>query len=423
MQEDFLHYVWQHKKIDVLNLKTTQQQPIGIVAVGHHNPNSGPDFFNSQLLIDEQLWAGNVEIHIKSSDWYAHHHEQDGAYDNVILHVVYDHDSEIFRKDNTKIPTLELKGCIQKGVFENYQRLFSNTHKWINCEANFMEVDPFVRFNWLQRLFFERLEEKSNRMEALLLDSKNDWEAVLFKLLAKNFGLKVNGDAFFSMANSIDFSILRKTRNKQLHLEALFFGQAGLLEQASETAYQDELQKTYQFLKKKFQLENSHVMPLQFFRLRPPNFPTLRLSQLANLYHSEQHVLSKIITAKSLEDFYELFDVSTSTFWKTHYTFSKSSTESAKKLTKAFIDLLVINTILPIKFCYAKHKGITAVAEVIEIISAIDAEANSITKGFRHLNYKPTSALESQALIQLKTHYCDKHQCLQCAIGNSLLGK
>lgn len=423
MQEDFLHYVWKHKKIDVLNLKTTQQQPIRIVSVGRHNHNSGPDFFNAQLTIGEQLWAGNVEIHIKSSDWYAHHHEQDVAYDNVILHVVYEHDSDIFRKDNSEIPTLELKQVINQGVFENYKRLFSAQHQWINCESDFAAVDDFIISNWLQRLYFERLEVKANRVEALLAASKNDWESVLFKLLAKSFGLKVNGEAFLSMASSMDFSVIRKTRDQQLHLEALFFGQAGLLAQASDVPYQVALQKEYEFLKQKFQLDNSHVMPFQFFRLRPPNFPTIRLSQLAMLYHKEQHLLSKIIAAKTMADFYELFDVTTSEFWKSHYTFSKASKASAKKLTKSFVDLLVINTILPIKFSYAKHKGQTVVQEISEVISEIEAEKNSISKGFNSLKKVANSAMESQALIQLKTNYCDTNQCLQCAVGNALLGK
>jgi len=224
MQEDFLHYLWKHKKFDTLNLKTTQGEQITLIFVGEHNHNSGPDFFNSQLKIAEQLWAGNVEIHVKSSDWFLHNHETDKAYDNVILHVVWEHDTEIFRKDNSEISTLELKDYVDKSVLQKYQQLFSNTNKWINCENNFAEVDDFVLDNWLERLYFERLERKSEDINQLLKTSKNNWEAVLFKMLAKNFGLKVNGESFFSLANSFDFSILRKLQTKQQNLEALFFG-------------------------------------------------------------------------------------------------------------------------------------------------------------------------------------------------------
>ena len=355
MQEDFLHYVWQYKKFDVLHLKTTHNESLDIVKVGQYNVNSGPDFFNAQLKIGYQLWAGNVEIHIKSSDWYVHNHEQDAAYDNVILHVVWEHDSEVFRKDNSQIPTLELCHYIDNHLIDNYKSLFSNANKWINCENHFAEVDTFILDNWLERLYFERLERKSDSILELLDQSKNDWEAVLFKLLAKNFGLKVNGDVFFSLANSIDFSIMRKTQSKPELIEALLFGQAGLLESDHQEAYFLQLVKDYRFLKQKFQLNNQYVLPLQFFRLRPLNFPTIRLSQLAMLYHKHQNLFSKLMTAQTLEEYYELFDISASSFWETHYTFGKQSKATTKSLTNSFIDLVLINTILPLKFCYTKH--------------------------------------------------------------------
>jgi hypothetical protein len=205
MQEDFIHYLWLHKKLDVLNLKTTHHERLEIVNVGQHNQDSGPDFFNGQIRIQDQLWAGNIEIHIKSSDWFVHGHEQDPAYDNVILHVVYEHDTEIFRSDNSTIPTLELKQFVDASLLDNYHKLFSSKNKWINCEQDFPEVDEFTLKNWQERLFFERLERKSKTIDNLLKSSKNDWEAVLFKLLAKNFGLKVNGTAFSSIANSMEF--------------------------------------------------------------------------------------------------------------------------------------------------------------------------------------------------------------------------
>ncbi|MEM5567053.1 DUF2851 family protein [Psychroserpens sp. AS72] len=421
MQEDFLHYLWLHKKFNVLQLKTTQHERLKIVNVGQHNHNSGPDFFNGQVRIGDQLWAGNIEIHIKSSDWFVHGHEQDAAYDNVILHVVYEHDTEIFRSDNSTIPTLELKSFISSEILNNYQKLFSSKNKWINCEQDFPEVDEFTLKNWQERLYFERLERKSNTIEEVLKASKNDWEAVLFKLLFKNFGLKVNGSAFASIANSIDYSIVRKTGSNLEQLEALLFGQAGLLEKESSTNYYETLQKEYKFLKQKFQLDNQGVINVQFFRLRPPNFPTIRLSQLANLYHKEQQLFSKVISAENLKDIYTLFEVNTSPFWNTHYTFDKESKQSTKKVTKAFVDLLLINTILPIKFCYAKQNGEAIDDSILEIINAIVPEKNSVVDGFSQLKHKPKSALESQAFIQLKSEYCDKNKCLQCAIGNALL--
>ncbi|MDD7885317.1 DUF2851 family protein [Flavivirga sp. 57AJ16] len=421
MQEDFLHYIWKHKKFQIDHLKTVTGEAIVINTVGQHNLNSGPDFFNAQLTVGEQLWAGNVEIHVKSSDWFLHHHEKDKAYDNVILHVVWEHDTDVYRKDRTVIATLELKDFIGKDVLSNYKNLFTKQNKWINCEHDFASIDDFVLNNWLERLYLERLERKTKVIEQLLKASKNDWEAVLFKMVAKNFGLKVNGDSFFSLAKSIDFSILRKSRYNRASLEALLFGQAGLLDHDIEEVYCLNLIKEYQFLKQKFKLENGHVLPCHFFRLRPSNFPTIRLSQLASLYHEHQNLFSKIIETNHLDDFYKLFKVSTSKFWETHYTFQKESKTSKKTLTKSFMDLLLINTILPLKFCYAKQQGEMVNSDIIKTATSIVSEKNSIIEAFNSLKKLSKSALDSQGLIQLKKEYCDKNKCLQCAVGNTLI--
>ena len=421
MQEDFLHYIWKHKKFDSLKLKTFNGELISIVSVGQHNLNSGPDFFNGQLKIENQLWAGNVEIHIKSSDWFVHNHEIDKAYDNVILHVVWEHDSEIFRKDNTVIPTLELKSIVAQDTLQNYQKLFSKNRKWINCENDFAAVDNFVLHSWLERLYFERLERKSIEIESLLKQSAKNWEAVLFKLLAKNFGLKVNGDAFLSLANSLDFSVIRKTQSNLLSLEALFYGQFALLDSDVQEPYFLELKKEYHFLSNKFKLSHQGVLPLQFFRLRPPNFPTIRLSQLANLYHTQSNLFSQIINANTIEELYQLFLVSTSQFWETHYTFNKESRKSIKNTSKAFIDLLLINTIIPLKFSYAKHQGKDINDNLVMLMQQLKSEKNTIIEKYNSLKKVSTSALQSQALLQLKNEYCDKNKCLQCAIGNALI--
>jgi len=423
MQEDFLHYLWKHKKINVANLKTTKGEAVTLLNVGEHNQNAGPDFFNTQLKIGEQLWVGNLEIHIKSSDWYLHNHQTDANYDNVILHVVWEHDTEIFRKDNTEIPTLELKHYVKEEALNNYQKLFSTPQKWINCENDFASIQDFTISNWLERLYFERLERKANNILKVLGQSTNNWEAVLFKMLSKNFGLKVNGEAFASIANSFDFSIIRKQQSKQLSLEALLFGQAQLLQIDCQEPYFLELEKEYQFLKQKFSFSTQNITPLQFFRLRPPNFPTIRLSQLANVYFKHKNLFSKVIETKTLKGFYTLFSVETSVFWETHYTFTKASKASKKRLTKSFIDLLLINTIIPIQFCYAKHHGKSIDNEIIQLLQQIASEKNSIVNKFNSFKKISKSALESQALIQLKTEYCDKNKCLQCAVGNSILNK
>ena len=422
MQEDLLHYIWKHKAFNTSQLKTTKGEAISINLLGQHNHNSGPDFFNSQLSIDSQFWAGNVEIHIKSSDWYVHNHETDKAYDNVILHIVWEHDTEIFRKDNSEIPTLELKHYVDKNLLDNYQKLMQSK-SWINCESYFPEIDIFLLNNWLELLFIERLEQKSEAIRDLLEASNNDWEAVLFKMLLKNFGLKVNGESFLSLANSLDFSVLRKLQNDVLDLEALLFGQANLLDTDTEEIYFLDLKERYKFLKQKFKLNNQGVLPVHFFRLRPSNFPSIRLSQFANLYSTEQNLFSIVIDLKTKEDYYKFFKKGVTDFWDTHYTFSKTSKKSKKLLTKSFIDLVIINTIIPLKFSYAKSQGKSIEEDLFQLIRQIKIEENSIVSNFKDLKKIENTALNSQAFLQLKQQYCDKNKCLQCAVGNSLIVK
>ena len=423
MQEDFLHYVWQHKKMSLKSLKTTAQDPITLKAVGLANVNSGPDFFNAQVRIGTQMWAGNVEIHVKSSDWYVHHHETDAAYDNVILHVVWEHNMEIYRKDNTPIPTLELKNYVLPHTYKNYTTLLNQKQYWIPCEPNMKEVDGFTVNHWLERLYLERLEGKYKAIEAQLIESKQNWEAVLFWQLAKNFGLKVNGDAFLSIAKSMDFSVIRKSQFEAHQLEALFFGQSGLMETEAQDVYVSELKNTYAFLKTKFSITNNGVLPVQFFRLRPPNFPTIRLAQLAALYSRCTNLFSSIIEAQSLDQLHAIFEGSTSKFWDTHYTFEKTSKSTPKTLTKPFMNLLIINTIIPIKFAYNKFNRQTNQEDVVAIMRKIPMEHNSIVDKFHTLYAFGKTAFDSQALIQLKQNYCSKNKCLHCAIGSALLNR
>lgn len=421
IREDFLHYLWQYKLFDILNIESASKETLEVINAGQHNFNEGPDFLNAQIKIGRQLWAGNVEIHVKSSDWYVHNHETDTAYDNVILHVVWEHDVAIFRKDNSKITTLPLKQYVPQKLLHAYQQLFSKQNTWINCDKHIAKVSQFTLDHWKERLYLERLEHKSTLILNLLKQSNNDWEAVLFKLIAKNFGLKVNGASFFNMANSFDFSIWRKNQSKLINLEALLFGQAHFFDDEFEDPYFISLKKEYQFLQKKYKLQPIFKNDVKFFRLRPSNFPTIRLSQLANLYANQINLFSKIITAKTLNDYYDLFQSSTSTYWETHYSFKSTSKQRVKKITKSFIDLLIINTILPLRFVYQKYIGQPDEAQIFTIIKTIPSETNAIIHKFAEINIKSSNALESQALIQLKNDYCNKQKCLQCAIGNALL--
>ena len=420
MKEDFLHYIWQFKKFDFSNLETVQGEKLILFNSGHYLQLAGPDFFNSQLSIGEQKWAGNVEIHLKSSDWYVHHHENDSNYDNVILHVVWEHDTEVFRKDNSEIPVLELRKYVSKQTLEKYLNL-SSLKSWIFCEKEIATIDDFIFKNWQEKLFFERLERKSIPIQKILQETENDWETALFCLLAKSFGLNTNGEIFFKIAQSIPFSIIRKESFEVENLEALFFGRSGLLDFDNEDSYFKDLKFRYGYAITKYKLQQVYVDPIQFFKHRPDNFPTIRLSQLANLYHISKNLFSSIINAQSLPEFYTIFNVEVSEYWKTHYQFDKISPKKKKALTASFVDLLLINTIIPIKFAYAQSQGKDISEELIALLESIPAEKNVIIEKYSDFGIKAKNAFETQALLQLKNEYCNQKRCLECGIGLELM--
>ena len=420
MKEDFLHYLWKFKKFDSLNLKTFNGEEITIVNVGQYLELAGPDFFNAQIVIGKQKWAGNVEIHLKSSDWYVHHHERDEAYENVILHVVWEHDTEIFRSNNTEIPVLELKTYIDAATIANYQYLMA-PKSWIYCEKQLRDIKEFTLKNWQERLFFERLERKSNPIFELLKRTNNDWESVLFCLLAKNFGLNTNGEIFFKIAQTISFSTIRKESFEVENLEALLLGIAGLLDAEKEDNYFKDLKFRYFYLLHKYQIEKKVFEPVQFFKHRPDNFPTIRLSQLANLYHVQLNLFSVISTLNSVKNIYEVFNVSASEYWQNHYQFDKESPKKKKKLSKSFIDLVIINTIIPLQFAYAKSQGKEISEDLIQLINGVAPEKNAIIDKFGSFGIKAENAFETQSLLQLKNEYCNKSRCLECAFGMELL--
>lgn len=423
MKEDFLHYVWKYQKFNTSNLLTTTGDALLVLHPGQHNFNSGPDFFNAQLKINDQLWAGNVELHIKSSDWYMHQHDKDKAYDSIILHVVWEHDTEVFSKNQEPFDTLQLAQYIDKMALNSYKALFSNSQNWINCENRFHTVDAFILENWLERLYLERLEQKSEEILKQLVQTNNHWEALLFHMLSKNFGLKVNGDSFFSMATSVDFTTVQKCCWNIFDLEAVFFGQVGLLEKEPLDEYYQILQQKYTYLSRKFQLNNDSVIAPKFFRLRPPNFPTIRLSQLAMLYAEKKHLFSAVIAAQTKEEFYKIFAVKASAYWDTHFNFGVMALNRGKILTKKFIDLLLINTVIPLKFCYAQSQGKDISEALLLLAASIFKEENTIVNRFNSLQPVARNAMDSQALLQLKNNYCDLKRCLDCAVGNSLLNR
>ncbi|MHA6281235.1 DUF2851 family protein [Salinimicrobium sp. CAU 1759] len=421
MREDYLHYLWQFQKFNNLNLKTVEGKIVQVISPGLHNELSGPDFFNARLLIGEQEWAGNVEIHLRSSDWYLHGHETDPAYDNVILHVVWIHDVEIFRKNNSPLPVIALKDVVSSESLLVYQKLCAdNSLRWISCQEDFSHVDDFLLNNWLERLYVERLEKRSSLIEELLVRAAGDWEAVLFQMLARNFGLNVNGEAFLSIAASIPFSAIRKVN--LLQMESLLLGQAGLLTNDHQEPYFRHLKEEYLFLKHKFKLSSKGVLPVKYFRLRPDNFPEIRLVQLAAVYYKQKSLFSSLQKCKNTQQVYELFNANVSEFWNSHYTFSRSHSPRKKKLSFKLLDLLIINTVVPVQFCYIKSTGKEEFEGILPLIKSIAPERNEVVKKFETLRPSVApGAMETQALLQLKNEYCDKKACLKCAVGMKIL--
>lgn len=420
MKEDFLHHVWQHKKFAVTQLQTTTGESIQILNSGQYLQQTGPDFFNAQLIIGNQKWAGNIEIHLKSSDWYLHNHEKDTNYDSVILHVVWEYDVPIFRKNNTEVPTLELKKYVELADLHKYQSL-TTQKAWIYCENDIRKVNDFIFRNWQERLYFERLERKATEIRQLLLDSNNNWEAVLFCMLAKNFGLNTNGILFQNMARSIPFSIIRKESFAIENLEALFFGQANMLEANFQDNYNIKLQNDYNYLIHKYKITKNVFDKVEFFKHRPDNFPTIRLAQLAALYSKEHNLFSKIISFNVISELYDLFKVEVSNYWETHYNFDKTSVLKKKKMTDSFIDLILINTIIPVRFAYEQSLQKESSQEIIDLIESIQPEKNIVIDKFSAIGVDVKNAFETQSLLQLKKEYCDEKKCLQCAVGIHLL--
>ena len=420
MKEDFLHHVWQHKKFAVTQLQTTKGESIQILHSGQYLQLAGPDFFNSQIIIGNQKWAGNIEIHLKSSDWYLHNHEKDANYDSVILHVVWEHDTPIFRKDNLEIPTLELRNYIALTDVHKYQSLITQK-SWIYCENDIHKVNDFIFKNWQERLYFERLERKSSEIAQLLKESNNDWEAVLFCLLAKNFGLNTNGALFLNIAKSIPFSVIRKESFAIENLEALFFGQANMLQTNFQDSYPNKLQHDYNYLCHKYTISIRVFDKVEFFKHRPDNFPTIRLAQLAALYHKEHNLFSKIVNVSSITEIYTLFQIEVNDYWETHYNFDKKSVAKKKKMSHSFIDLIVMNTLIPVRFAYEQSLHKESTQEIIELTTALQPEKNIIIDKFAAIGILAENAFQSQSLLQLKKEYCDAKKCLQCAIGTFLL--
>lgn len=420
MTEEFLYYIWKNR-LFYSDLTTIENQYITIIHPGVQNLDSGPDFFNARLRIGDTEWAGNVEIHIKSTDWIRHKHQQDGAYNSVVLHVVYEHDAQL---DEIKdIPTLALKGHFDEALFFRYKNLISG-RDWIPCGAQISKVDDLTLYSFFDSLLIERLERKTAVVFNYLQQSNNHWESAFYIALARGFGFNVNAEPFELLAKSLPIEILAKHKTDILQLEALLFGQAGLLNKNLKDEYSQTLVHEYSYLQKKYQLQAIAGYQWKFMKMRPVNFPTIRIAQFAQLVHKSVHLLSKILEVNKIEDLYSFFKLETSAYWTEHFTFGKKSKSSVKNFGKPAFDLILINTIVPFMFVYAEQHQTEFLKErAILWLNNLDAEKNGIVNRWIQSGVRIKNAAQSQASLTLKKEYCDKFKCLECRIGNSLLKK
>ena len=421
MREDFLHYLWRMKRLRLDQLQTTQGESIQILHFGRHNTHAGPDFTEARIKIADTLWVGNVEMHLKSSEWLAHRHQEDKAYDTVILHVVLEEDQIIFRNNGERIPCIELQKRIPPKISKNYQQLLHNVY-WIPCQHHFAEVREMTKNLWLDRLLVERLEQKTLSIQERLQHNTNSWEDTFYQVLARNFGLKVNTDPFELLALQTPHKLYAKHKNNLFQIEALLFGQSGLLDEDFEDAYPNALKKEYLFLKGKYQLSPIKKESWRFLRMRPANFPTIRIAQFATLTFQSLHLFSKMLEVKTIKDIEELLTVEISEYWHTHYVFDKPSKKRIKTLGTNTIHLLVMNAIVPCLFLYGTQKDAEEYKDkALALLEELPAEKNAIISQWERLGMRPNSAYQTQALLQLKKEYCTKQRCLECAVGNRIL--
>lgn len=423
MNEEFLHYIWKYQLFDHRDLHTSEGEKVEISRAGIHNFDSGPDFFNAQVRIADTLWAGHVEIHYKSSEWFAHKHDIDMAYDQIILHVIYEEDREVCRSNGLKIPTIVLKNRIDLKLLDNYRDLIESM-QWIPCAHQIQAVPDFVKENWIDRVLVDRLERKAQKIEAWLSMNNNDWEQTFYQALARNFGFRVNAVPFELLATSLHYVQLSKHRDDLFQIEAMLFGQAGLLSgQKFNDEYPISLQKEYDFLARKFQWKPIEAHLWKFMRMRPANFPTIRLSQFAALLHRSRSIFSESLEEENLQKLRERFQLKASEYWKSHYRFDKLTTQLGdRKMSEASSNTILINTIAPFLFVYGRKTGEEKMVDrSFELLENCKGEVNKITKGWSKMDMPVKTSYQTQALIQLKNDFCDNKKCLHCAIGNHII--
>ena len=430
--EKLLQYCWKHRILPEGELRTADGESIEIVDTGLLNTDAGPDFFNARLRIGDRLLAGNVEIHVRRNDWYAHGHDRDAAYDNVILHVVdaqsngpADADSAIRTREGRILP--EVKISVPEEIRANYRELLSED-SYPPCYKIIPNVTPLSMHSWMAALQTERLKQKTEAIAERVSMLKGDWEHAYFITLARSYGFGSNSDALEQWARNMPMTSVAHHRDNLFQIESIFFGQAGMLNIASvrerlqlETAadeYFQRMQSEYEYLKHKFQMTDKYAPQWKYMRMRPQNFPTIRIAQLARLYYERRTSLSQLIECDTIDKLRKMFHCGVSDYWQTHYTFGHESQPSAKQLSAASISLLMINCAIPMIFAYGRQTGSEALCNrALDLLESLPPENNTITRMWQQVGLESRSAGDTQALIQLKKQYCDRKDCLQCRIG------
>ena len=422
MKEDFLHFVWKEQLFNSSDLKTTDGRELTIVDNGKYNFESGPDFFNCRIKLDGIVWAGNIEIHVRASDWYRHNHQEDHAYHNVILHVVYDYDMEVRNKSGHPIPTISLKNRFYQESYLRYKRFFESNSMIYPCMPKLKTINNNIIEEVLLKSLHERLQTKSNIIYDQLHLTKNNWEESFYHLLAKSFGFNTNAIPLQLLAETIPLTIIERESNELIKIESLLFGVAGLLNNEQDIPYLSKLKTSFKYQQIKYNLAALHPAIWKFGKLRPSNFPTIRIAQLAMLLYKRKRIFKQCINANSIDQLRNLFSTEASEFWSSHFHFESASKPSLKQLGEDSINSLILNLVAPFCYTYGNHIGkIEIQMKATEWLLLLPPEKNKYTKSWNDNFYTFTNAAETQGLIQLNKFYCSNNRCIHCKIGCSIL--
>jgi len=421
MHESLLHFIWLKGSFDQKNLLTTDNQEIVIVNQGKTHMDGGPDFQHASLHIEDQLWVGDVEIHVDSSEWFAHGHHNDKAYDSVILHVCYTCNKRIVRSNGSEIPCLELKGKISSDVLKRYEDL-QLAHADIPCSGLISDVDSAVKALTLEHMMGRKVQQTSDQIIQSVEERGIDWPTILYQRICRSFGLRINKDPFHMLSQLIPFGLVLKYSDKIEYLEALIFGTAGFLAKNGRDEYESRLIIHYDFLQRKHQLDQMEVHLWKFLRLRPANFPTVRLAQLASFLTKSPNLFSTCLEMTNVKKALEFFTSGTSSYWQNHFRFGRMSVHQNKTLGKDTINLILINAVVPVLLAYAQWKKDDDLTErVIHLFNQIDGENNKLTRKYKSLGFPVRSASSTQGIVFLAENFCTFKRCLECPIGQNIL--